>query len=663
MENDSTLQSHCSGSGEENGLENETSTNEVQGIPDATSQVEKVVVADGETQGEMVEKEKEEKTRDEGERESIIPAPTSDLHTSISTEEERENNRNCNLPRQEENNEANTSSPNPGHLHHPIQKRQPPTRGSHLTKRDKKIIEKIRSYYEAAAEAEEDEAEEMDEQGEGVASRRRNSFSQIPSGLVKESVSRYDIGGHQGEPESGQSKYETTEANDRENDRETELYSPTDPVSSPTQLSAHVENGLQADQPISSLDFNAEDPIKSPTSTAMEEKETPNQVHLNLQNSHLSNVCIGEETEIQDRNGKACKGPLEEGLEERQEWKTSVVASGEQGGNLLQGERPSTTKQYKCRDETTKSSAGNQAVMNGHESNQVGPAEPNGSHKQPSTPLPPTEQRQKTETKTQSTWTRTKHRDLAKTSGNLDGLPNQIKVGRWSRHSRIVTANRVLFEGMGSDVADIGLFEASPVVDPVLMENSERILSKVQTLARMYSAKSSTMKVPLHQKLAVRNQLWGSGRLSGHSAQIQTKSQTQVQSQTQIQTSKYRQQTQYQMEISQSDTHTETKYGTQTHSETKVQNQAITQTREQSRVQTKSQMWSQTQTHYQSQNQTKSNSQYQTQTMSSEDQTIQEERMIKRAETNGRLAFLNLFLVTITNDLGFLGDSVVWAPR
>ncbi|KAK7881938.1 hypothetical protein WMY93_028112 [Mugilogobius chulae] len=36
------------------------------------------------------------------------------------------------------------------------------------------------------------------------------------------------------------------------------------------------------------------------------------------------------------------------------------------------------------------------------------------------------------------------------------------KVGRWSRHSRIVSANRALFEGMASDVERIGIFEAGP---------------------------------------------------------------------------------------------------------------------------------------------------------------------------------------------------------
>ncbi|XP_039678722.1 uncharacterized protein plekhg2 isoform X3 [Perca fluviatilis] len=604
LENDSKLQGQTGASGEENDLENE-----VQELPDATSEVEKGVEEDGGSQEEVVEKEKEEeKTGDEGEGESISPAgATSDLCPSISAEEERENSSSCLSQREEVNTKATTSSPNPELPHHPIPRCQPPTRGSHLTKRDKKIIEKIRSYYEAAAEAEENEAVEEDEQGEGVASRRRNSFSQIPSGLVKESVSRFDVSGPQGGPEGGQCNYETTEA---ETDLETEPYSPTGPISSPTLLSADAENDGQADEPISSLDFDVEDPT-SPTSSVMSDKETPNKVGLDLESN--PNRPVGQEAEIQDMNGKVCK----EVLEEKQEVERRVLGSEENGGNTPQGEGPSVTKQSKCGDETIKTSDGNHAVMNRHQPN---PAEPNGSHKEPPTPLPPTEQCKKTETKTDSTWTRTKHRDLARTSGSLEGLPSQIKVGRWSRHSRIVTANRDLFEGMGSDVAGIGLFEATPVVDPMLMENSERILSKVQTLARMYSAKASTMKVPLHQKRAsaVWNQTWDYSRLSGHSSQTQTESQKQVQSLTQLQTpTKYQQQRQYNtMEVNQSHTHSKSKYGTKTHPETKVQSQTITQTRQQSQIQTKTQ------------NQTKTYSQYQTQTMSREDQTIQEKRMM-----------------------------------
>ncbi|XP_076591878.1 uncharacterized protein plekhg2 isoform X2 [Chaetodon auriga] len=629
MENDSALQSQTGGSEEESGVErlDETTTNEVKEIPDATSQVEKADEADGETQGDVIEKEKEEtKGNNEEEGESIIPAPTSDLHPS-SAEEGGKNNSSCHSPREEANTEDATSSTNPDLLPS-NQRRHPPTRGSHLTKRDKKIIEKIRSYYEAAAEAKEDEAGEEDEQGEGVASRRRNSFSQIPSGLVKDSVSRFDVGGHQGEPESRPSKDETTEAINRETAPETESHSPPDPASLQTPLSADAENDGQTDKPISCLDFEAESPVKSPISNFMLDKETPKQVGLNLQSNPSSPV--GEEAGIHDKNGKVCKGPLEEGLEAKQEGETSVVATEQQGGNSLQDVGPSFTKQYKCRDETTKTSAGNHAVMNGHEPYQTSPAESNRSHKETSTPLPPVEQQQKTETKTQSSWTTTKHRDLAKTSMTLEGLPGQINVGRWSHHSRIVAVNRALFEGMGSDVAGIGLFEASPVVDPMLMENSERILSKVQTLAQMYSAKASTMKVPLHQKRAstVHNPSWSSGRLSGHLTQTQTRSQTRAQSQAQTQTlTEYQQLNQ--MEKSQSDTHTD-KYRTQTQS---FQSQTTTQTRQQAQIQTKSQKWSQAKTHYQIQNQTKTYSQYQTQTMSWQDQTIQEERTIKGAES------------------------------
>ncbi|XP_026171100.1 mucin-5AC isoform X2 [Mastacembelus armatus] len=598
MEDHPTLQSQTGGSGEEDVQKNET-TDKVQESPDTTHQVE----LEGETQGEELEKEKEEKkTGSEGVGESSTPVPASDPQSSISAEEDTKNS-SCHLTREKANTEATTFSSNPDLLHHALKKRHPPTRGSHLTKRDKKIIEKIRSYYEAAAEAEEAEAEEGDEQLEEAVSRRRNSFSQIPSGLVKESVSRFDVGEQKGETESGQSKYETPEAVDTE----TEAFSHPGPTCSSTASSADAANDEQVDKPITSLDFNADGPVKSPASTVVQ--ETPDQESLNTPSGQNSSV--EDETEIRDQNGKARKGPLGK----IQEGKTGVVAAGEQSGNSLQ--RSSFT--FKCRDETTETSAGNQAVVNGHEFNQTGPVEPNESHKEPSASLQPSEHCQKIETKTQSTWNRTNH--LAKTSRDPEGLPNQIKVGPWSRHSKIVTANRALFEAMGSDVAGIGLFEASPMVDPVLVENSERILNKVQTLARMYSTKASTMKVPLHQKRAsaVRNQTWGSGRLSGNSTLSETKSQTRVQCQTQIQTTTMAwQQTQpnsTQMEINQSDTHTETKYRTQNHSENKVQCQTTIEFRQQSEIQTKTQTC-----------------QWKTQTMGQEDQRIQEERLIKRAE-------------------------------
>lgn len=235
--------------------------------------------------------------------------------------------------------------------------------------------------------------------------------------------------------------------------------------------------------------------------------------------------------------------------------------------------------------------------VNGHEPEEAKPEEP--SPREASTPAPCAEE--KPETKTQTTSAKAKTKDHAQPDRNPEGPPSQVKVGRWSRHSRIVTANRALFEGMGSDVARIGLFEASPVVDPTLMENSERILSKVQTLARMYSAKASTMKVPLHQKRAsaVRTQSWGSARVSGPS--------TQSQSQTRA-----KQQTQGQTETGSTET--------QTNSETNAESQTRTQTRQQT--------------------QTRTSCQYQSQTTSWDGPRVQEEGLSQRAEsrTDGGLA-------------------------
>ncbi|XP_029374353.1 uncharacterized protein plekhg2 isoform X2 [Echeneis naucrates] len=612
MEDDSSLpqkskgQSSC-GKGNE--------TDRIQEIPNETSQMEKRGKANDETQGQGVDRENEEnKAKEEGNGQIILCAVTSALHPSISVKEEIGNNSSCHLHKEEANTEATTSTLNPDLLHHPIQKCQPPTRGSHLTKHDMKIIEKIRSYYEAAAEAEKDDAEVEHEQGEGevAASRRRNSFSQIPSGLVKESVSRFDVGGQtdikggQAETEIGQNKYETTEASDRKTSAEAEPSCQTGPISSTTPLLTDAENDSQQDKPIPTcLNFDAGG---LPPSTEMHEKESSFQLGLNLQLNQ--DRPTGEENEIQDTNINLCIGPLEE----RQDRKTNVLAFGEHGENSLQGERPSIPKYY---GQETKTCARNKGGVKKNEPHRGAPVDKKGNYKEHFTPLIPTGQNQKTETRNQSILAVTKHKDLEKTS--IENLPSHIKVGRWSDHSRIVSANRALFEAMGSDVAGIGLFESSPAVDPVLIENSERILSKVQTLARMYSAKASTMKVPLHQKRAsgVRNQSWS----SGSQTQSQNTSREAIQSQTE-KFAKHWQQTQYKSGINQSDNHLETETGAQTYLETKIQSQPTTQTRKHSQVQTKSQLLSQT--HYPSQNQIRAPGELQ---VSCKDQRIQEETL------------------------------------
>lgn len=329
--------------------------------------------------------------------------------------------------------------------HQPIQRFQIPKKVSNLTKKDKKIIEKIRSYYEAAAEAEEDEAKGEEEQREGVKTRR-GSFSQIPSGLVKESVSRFTVSGHQ-----------------REENTDSRSGPSTDPPAD-----AYVEEP----DPENPAEWNLKDRL-SPT----EENPDPE-----------PGTFPEEETEeVLDMSWNIYRGSLEEPEGTNVDEKPS------------EGERSSPAETQLDIDES-------------------GPGRTEPSEQESG-------QRTK-QNRIHSTWSRTQTGDRAGTSQNLECYPSQTKVGRWSRHSRIVSANRALFEGMGSDVTGIGLFEANPVVDPVLMENSERILSKVQTLARMYSTKASTMKVPLHHKRAstIRTQAWLSARLSGNSAQNRDRS-------------------------------------------------------------------------------------------------------------------------------------------
>ncbi|KAI4791465.1 hypothetical protein KUCAC02_033989 [Chaenocephalus aceratus] len=565
MEDDAAvLQSQSEDLDEENQPGDETLTNEVQ---DISSEVEKDVEAGEESQVEVVEQEKEEETRtrdEEGEHKLVLSPCILPTEEHVSS---------CQAATEEE--ESTSSSPNPNP---PLQRYQLPTRSSHLTQRDKKIIEKIRSYYE------------------------------IPSGLVKTSVSRFDVNGHQEEVESAGSR--TTEAADADMephppirpvsspsadadmephppispvsspsadadmephppispvsspsadadmephppispvsspsaDADMEPHSPISPVSSP---SADAEHDGQADDPIRPLDSEAQ----GPASSGKPDNETPKQEDLNLESNR--DVPVGEEADIQDEEEDVCKKPVEEGFDEEQEDETSAVATQEQGIHS-----PPSTITDTRREESIKPSAGTQALVTGHTPIQE---QPSGSINEAPKPLPTTETSQATETKG-STVTRTQQCQIS-----------QIKVGRWSHHSRIVSDNRVLFEGMGSDVAGIGLFEASPAVDPILMENSERILSKVQTIARMYSAKASTMKVPLHQKRSggAWNLSWRSNRVSGRSNQSQTESRG---SQTQTQT-QYRQQTQNQMDVNQSYDHAETKYGHQVQTKAKVQSQ------------------------------------------------------------------------------------------
>ncbi|XP_043976691.1 pleckstrin homology domain-containing family G member 3 isoform X2 [Gambusia affinis] len=410
---------------------------------------------DGSGEAAGVKREEAAETRpgsDDEDKQTPEKPSSSDLQPSISAEE--------NTDRLME-----TEPPSPGPVSQPIQpgtiqRYQAPKKGSTLTNQDKKIIEKIRSYYEAA-EAEADEAEDEEEQREGATTRRRSSFSQIPSGLVKESVSRFTM----------------------------------QPTLDDTEATQESRSGS------SSLPANVEEPPRSPEG----EPESPDQLSPPRQNPD-SEPRTFPEPDVQEEFYRGSPEEPEEGK--------SVAAKTTEEESLALSEHPDK----KPKERTT---------------------EPQPSRAEPSLHGPEQEPGQATnQARTQSTWSRTKTRDPTNLRENLERFPSQSKVGRWSRHSKIVSANRALFEGMGSDVTGIGLFETNPVVDPVLMENSERILSKVQTLARMYSAKASTMKVPLlHKRVStIRTQAWVSARLSELSAQNRDKSPPQQEKETEAQT-------------------------------------------------------------------------------------------------------------------------------
>ncbi|XP_032401949.1 nascent polypeptide-associated complex subunit alpha, muscle-specific form isoform X1 [Xiphophorus hellerii] len=407
----------------------------------------------GETAGIKGEEAAETGPGSDDEDEQTPEKPSSsDLQPSISAEENTDR-----LMETEPHSPGPVSQPiQPG----TIQRYQAPKKGSTLTNQDKKIIEKIRSYYEAA-EAEEDEAEDEEEQREGAATRRRSSFSQIPSGLVKESVSRFTV-------------------------------QPTLDDAEATQESRSGSSSLPAD---------VEEPLRSPEG----EPESPDQPSLPRQNPD-SEPRTFPEPEVQEEFYRGSPEEPEEGK--------SVAVKTTEEESLALSEHPDKTDKERT-------------------------IEPQPSQAEPSIHGPAQEPGQTTnQARTQSTWSRTKTTDPTNLRENLERFPSQSKVGRWSRHSKIVSANRALFEGMGSDVTGIGLFETNPVVDPVLMENSERILSKVQTLARMYSAKANTIKVPLlHKRVStIRTQAWVSARLSELSAQNRDRSPPEQEKETEAQT-------------------------------------------------------------------------------------------------------------------------------
>uniref|UniRef100_A0A8C7UFI0 Pleckstrin homology domain containing, family G (with RhoGef domain) member 2 n=1 Tax=Oncorhynchus mykiss TaxID=8022 RepID=A0A8C7UFI0_ONCMY len=394
----------------------------------------------------------EERTASEVEDEQTVKTATPLSPVSLPDKREREKELCFDLPNEDKPSEAPIS-----HLSVPedtVQSPLAPKKETQLTKSDRQIIEKIRSYYEAA-EAEAGDAGE----GDSIPTLRRNSFSLIiPTGLVKDSVSRFAVFGHQDslcDSESGRSNGGA--------EPEPEL-----------ELPDQGEGALSPDCSSTSAADSQEDHSQAP---GQDEPAVEECSRFEPGSDLLPYKELMKEWKDKEKVGAAVSTEKEITL------------------NLL----TDINKEASCSDEAAKVITEDQQVINGH-----GPSpsdldsEPKEAQKDST--VPPLTGLHDSKTAPVSQAGLGRIRDRSSLTGNLEGLPSQIKVGRWSRHCKMVSSSQTLYEGAAvADVAGIGLFEASPG-DPCLVENSERILSKVQMLARMYSAKASIMKVPLHHK-------------------------------------------------------------------------------------------------------------------------------------------------------------------
>ncbi|XP_050985538.1 uncharacterized protein plekhg2 [Labeo rohita] len=326
-----------------------------------------------------------------------------------------------------------------------------------LTKSDKQIIEKIRSYYEAA--------EAGVEEGQTA---RRNSFSHIPAGLVKDSVSRFNVCIRQDSlVESESSRLDCVE---------------TDAASSLLPTSDQVDHNFNPGE-------SADTAIPLAHSDVIQEqKELLNSKTTDKKDKDVCefNPCM-ELWKEKERTGQGSNNNLKVPLSKEKSCGEHTDVSEKNDTSLN-----CTTSQ----------------VQHKHERSQCDPD---------------TSNLQTTETADTSLQCGSRTKVRMSSNGNLDSLPNQIKVGRWSRQGKVVTCSRTLYEAM-EEVPDLGFFEGGPV-NQCLVENSEKILNKVQMLARMYTAKASSMKVPLHQKKTrVSRGAWaveGKGSTSPKSREVQ----------------------------------------------------------------------------------------------------------------------------------------------
>ncbi|KAL0174115.1 hypothetical protein M9458_030083, partial [Cirrhinus mrigala] len=240
-----------------------------------------------------------------------------------------------------------------------------------LTKSDKQIIEKIRSYYEAA--------EAGVEEGQTA---RRNSFSHIPAGLVKDSVSRFNVCVRQDsllESESSRSDCVETDAS---------LLPKSDQVD---QNFNHEESADTA-IPLAHSDV------------MQEQKELLNSRTTDKKDEDVCefNPCM-ELWKEKERTGQGSKNNLKVPL----------------------------SKEKTC-GEHTDASEKNETSLN------CTATQVQHKHERPQCD-PDTSNLQTTETADTSVQYGSRTKVRMSSNGNLNSLPSQIKVGRWSRQGKVVT--------------------------------------------------------------------------------------------------------------------------------------------------------------------------------------------------------------------------------
>ncbi|KAL4647434.1 pleckstrin homology domain-containing family G member 2 isoform X1 [Arapaima gigas] len=306
-----------------------------------------------------------------------------------------------------------------------------------LTKSDRQIIEKIRNYYEAA--------EIVDCQFP-----RRNSFSHIPTGMVKESISRFSVFACQ--ENLCDSMANNLDGSETATNHITSLTQLGDLFNQPAPVIDALSHGEQGSQASGRVESNCEVQTCRELMKVWKEKEKQGAALCTL---------------VQSRHSFRTKGPAKEQCSDNSYSTSSLSTQDEKMHSEVISDSENSPENLM---ETPKS----------------------------------TSQTSKTEFLCQTVHSGSKFYNKTVTVEHLERLPSQIKAGKCYRQTK--SSSKAFYEET-PDVKGMGLFEGG--VDPCLVENSEKILSKVQMLVRMYSEKTASMKMPLHKRLREGRELAG----------------------------------------------------------------------------------------------------------------------------------------------------------